>query len=99
MEQPVCKSVYSGERGRAGDARQREKQRDVLCSLLPSDGQAAANEREDDKRKKDIKRVVEQGEKALLVHGALPRKPLFVLHPFARARQATRENAGMKKGR
>jgi len=31
------------------------------------------------------------------VHGALPRKPLFVLHPFARARQATRENEGTRK--
>lgn len=50
------------------------------------------------KREKDVKRVVEQGGKALLVHGALPRKPLFVLHPFARARQAARENEGTRKG-
>lgn len=46
------------------------------------------------RREKDIERVVGQGGKALLVHGALPRKPLFVLHPFAR--QAARENEGTR---
>lgn len=51
-----------------------------------------------DRREKDVKCVVKQGRTALLVHGALPRKPLFVLHPFARARQAMRENEGTRKG-
>lgn len=38
--------------------------------------------------------VVEQGGKTLLVHGALPRKPLFVLHPFACSSGSTRERGG-----
>jgi len=45
---------------------------------------------------KNVERVVEQGEKALLVHGALPRKPLFVLHPFARSLVSERENEGTR---
>lgn len=80
----------------------------VLCSLLASErwtgergerGRGGGGGEGYDKREKDVKRVVKQGGTALLVHGALPRKPLFVLHPFARARQATRENEGTRKGR
>lgn len=57
-------------------------------------GGAGKGERDEQgmrRREKDAERVVRQGEKALLVHGALPRKPLFVLHPFARSSGSARE--------
>lgn len=67
------------------------------CSLLANDDGRSVNG-EARRREKDIERVVGQGGKALLVHGALPRKPLFVLHPFARSSGSARERGNEKCG-
>lgn len=88
-----------GKRGRGEVRGEEENAVCAQCSLLANGTAAWIGERGSAVTgEKDIERVVGQGGKALLVHGALPRKPLFVLHPFARSSGSARERGNEKCG-